>query len=119
MLFEQIVQQIINDPKEKTLHRIRIMLKELIYALSIFKKGKMSTDFSADEIKNLNSLQQELGSWHDRVILLSRIAKEKNKQNGILFQRLKSDVILLQTAIISNLLNLHYKLKTEKGSNLP
>jgi CHAD domain-containing protein len=110
MLYEQIIQQITKDPSEKTLHRIRIMLKELIYALSVFKKGKMSTDFSADEIKNLNSLQQELGSWHDRVILLSRITKEKNKQNGILFQRVKSDISILQTAIISNLLNLHYKL---------
>jgi CHAD domain-containing protein len=105
-LYEQILQQVNENSSEKALHRIRIMLKELIYSLSIFKKGKLTIDFNVEDIKNLNNLQQKLGNWHDLTILLNKITIENSKLGGILLQQVKSDIKSLQTEIISSLKNL-------------
>ena len=104
MLHEQIVQQIAENPSEKTLHRIRIMLKELIYTLSIFKKGKLTTNYTAADIKKLNSLQQTLGSWHDSIVLLNKIRSiaEERGTSYQLSELVENDVTEIQKRIIES-----------------
>jgi len=104
-LLDQIIQIISDIPDENMLHRIRILLKELIYTYSIIKKGRLKINFDAEFIKKLNNLQQKLGYWHDLKVLFDRIAKVDNHNEKLsrLLRRVNSDKSAFHAEIIDSL----------------
>ncbi|NVO12176.1 MAG: CHAD domain-containing protein [Bacteroidales bacterium] len=73
LLFNQIVQLTSDDLGEEVLHRIRKLIKELIYIFSTIKKAKMNTKYNSSFTLFLNTLQQKLGRWHDLSVLVELI----------------------------------------------
>jgi CHAD domain-containing protein len=71
-----LIKQNLNDNlDENILHKIRMQIKELIYSLSVMKKGSPVFKHSESFIKNLDKLQDKLGCWHDLKILLDWLNK--------------------------------------------
>jgi len=68
-----------NNPDEKALHRVRIKLKELIYTLSIIKKGSENLKFDIAIITYLKNLQLRLGEWHDLKVLIDYVNSIKGE----------------------------------------
>lgn len=69
-----LIKQNLNDNlDENILHKIRILLKELIYTLLLIRKGSTDFKFSESFMKSLDHLQENLGYWHDLKILLDWI----------------------------------------------
>ncbi len=115
------IQQISNENQdENKLHCIRIMLKDLIYLLSIVKHDESKRfKFRAAMIVYINKLQQKIGSWHDLKVLTERISRTESGRAGsvYLLQRINSDKNSIQIAIQEDLneLNGMNLFKIEKG----
>ena len=105
VLLNQICQMYSESQEDKNLHRIRIKLKELLYFISILKKGKIKIKYDIILNKRLNSLQQKLGDWHDLELLLNRIVRiEKPNEGGsILLFHLAKDKNKLKLEIVGGL----------------
>lgn len=100
-LFNQIKAIINSEPNEKSLHRIRIMLKELIYTLSVIKKGKNKFRFNPSIVASLKNLQQKLGEWHDLKVLFNKVESIK-VESAKLAQIIEVDRNYLLTGILND-----------------
>lgn len=76
-LFDEINQIAKNNPDEKALHRIRTMLKELVYTLIIIKKGKGKFKVEKSTLIYFDNLQQILGDWHDLEVLFKSVNQHR------------------------------------------
>ncbi len=93
---------------ENNLHRIRIMLKELIYTLSIIKKEKIKLKYSQSFVTSLNNLQQKLGRWHDLKVLFDRAIKANNLKIELveLLKFIEVDKNIIQNEVVDDLMKL-------------
>jgi CHAD domain-containing protein len=117
-LFLQLNTLVRSDTDENTLHRIRIMLKELLHTLSIISK-KNRKEYGESFISFLESLQLKLGNWHDLNGLYYRIAKNEIYRTKYisLLQTVEDDKNLLQIEAMDELIKLKvYKYVKKEGS---
>lgn len=83
-LFKQMKEIVSSNPNERTLHRFRIILKDLIYTLTIIKKGIVISEFNKASISYLKNLQQRLGEWHDLKVLCDYVNNIKRESANLI-----------------------------------
>jgi len=107
-LILQIFEMCNENLDETKLHRIRIILRELIYNFSIVKKSKIKLRYSSSFIRSVNNLQQDLGVWHDLKVLSDRMVKAENLKGELvsLLWLVENDKNSIQKKVIDDLLNL-------------
>jgi CHAD domain-containing protein len=66
------------EPEDETLHRTRVALKKLRYALECL--GRAGSDDPPLEIERLRAMQDALGEAHDRAVFTARIAKRVRRE---------------------------------------
>ncbi|MHC1705320.1 MAG: CHAD domain-containing protein [Tenuifilaceae bacterium] len=92
----------VNEPiDEIKLHSIRIIFKGIINFLALLKSCKQETAIDSGFIKKISKLQQEIGKWHDLVVL-----QRKNNAIGkykLLSKKIDSEINTLQTELIDDL----------------
>jgi CHAD domain-containing protein len=104
-VFNQIIKLISDSRDEDVLHRIRILLKELIFNLSIMKKAEMNTKYNSTFSVFLNNIHKKLGDWHDLSVFLSlinKIDKCRGRANNLL-RVVETDKGLIQQEIVDEL----------------
>jgi CHAD domain-containing protein len=67
----------LGDHQDETLHRTRIALKKLRYALE--SMGRIDPHEEPLEIERLRAMQDALGDAHDRAVLVARIARRRRR----------------------------------------
>ena len=80
----QLREKMFRDFKKDELHLIRKQLKELIYLSQIMKKKS-----TIKEIETYNKLQNTIGDWHDKNILIDFLQKKQNSLYKDSIQKLK------------------------------
>lgn len=114
--FNQVVELISDSTDEDVLHRIRILLKELIFNLSIMKKGKVNAKYNSAFSVLLNNVHKKLGNWHDLSVFVNLINKIDNcsgRANSLVLL-VESDKMLIHHEIIEELNKLK-EIKAKKG----
>lgn len=89
--------------KDKDLHRIRILLKELIYLVSLINKGNTKLKINLTLVIQLKNLQQELGDWHDLKVLLEEV-KRVTPTSKSFVEMIELDKKIMQENIVSKLI---------------
>lgn len=82
-IFNQMIE-------EDNLHRIRMLLKEYIYLLSILKKNILA-QIDISNLENLDNIQRKLGEWHDLKLLYDKILTLPSAQNVLEIIKVKKD----------------------------
>lgn len=118
-VFNQIIKLISDSTDEDVLHRIRILLKELIFNLSIMKKAKVNTKYNSTFSVLFNSIHKKLGDWHDLSVFMSLINKIDNcsgRANDLL-RLVESDKRQIHQVIVEELKKLREinPKKTKRG----
>ena len=85
---EGIRIQIQTAQEEKDYHQVRKQLKELKYNLSFADEDSKRLVYAVFPEKELSQLEEDLGNWHDQVIIISWLkrlisGKENEKQPSI------------------------------------
>lgn len=62
------------------LHSIRILIKEIIYTNALLKKCRLEQVNNPNFIIKLNQIQQNMGVWHDLVVLQKKIINLNSKK---------------------------------------
>ena len=103
--FNQVIELISDGTDEDVLHRIRILLKELTFNLSIMKKANVKTKYNSTFSVLLNSIHKKLGNWHDLFVFLSQINKIDNCSGRVnnLIRLVESDNRLIHQEIVEDL----------------
>ena len=83
---EQLNKKLFQKLRQDELHLIRKQVKELIY-LSQMIKDKTTTQ----KIKAYDKLQNAIGKWHDKKVLIELLKKNKNGSYKTAIDKLKSD----------------------------
>lgn len=117
--FNQVVELIRDSTDEDVLHRIRILLKELIFNLSIMKKAEVNTRYNSAFSVLINNIHKKLGDWHDLSVFMSLISKIDNCSGRVnnLLQLVESDKRLIHQEIVEELKKLREinPKKTKRG----
>jgi len=117
--FKQVIELISDSTDEDVLHRIRILLKELIFNLSIMKKAKVNTKYNSAFSVLLNNINKKLGNWHDLSVFMNLINKIDNcsGQANNLLRLVESDKRLIHLEIVEELKKLREinPKKTKRG----
>ncbi|NOU19018.1 MAG: CHAD domain-containing protein [Bacteroidales bacterium] len=117
--FNQVIELISDSTDEDVLHRIRILLKELTFNLSIMKKAKVKTKYNSTFSVLLNSIHKKLGNWHDLFVFLSLINEIDDCCGRAinLLQIVESDKGLIHQEIVEDLKKLRgiKPKKTKRG----
>lgn len=103
--FNQVIELIGDSPDEDVLHRIRILLKELIFNLSIIKKAKVNTKYNSTFSVLLNNVHKKLGDWHDLSVFLNMVNNIDNyngRANNLLLI-VETDIGLIHQEIVEEL----------------
>jgi CHAD domain-containing protein len=107
----EIIQRLtVEVLKPKTIHELRILLKEFYYNLSITEPGEKN------EFKKTNFLQDLIGRWHDFTTIINHLnlvkhQRSMNQRNTIQLERVK--VVLAGNAAV-----LLMKIHKEKNAAL-
>jgi len=102
-LLTNLIKAVSEPIDEKKLHGIRIIFKGIISFVALLKSCKQKTAIDLDFIKNINKLQQEIGKWHDLVVLQRKI--NAIGKYDFLAERIDSEIIALQTELIDNIIS--------------
>lgn len=91
-----------NPLKKKEVHKLRKILKEFYYSLSIFGAKN-------DQIKKIDNIQELLGEWHNNVVLQGYL--QKAVHSGHLDHKEKKIIALVKDKISTQTRVLFEKVK--------
>lgn len=107
LYLQQLLSELMNKTKvdinEKSLHSIRILLKDLISILLLLKESKQNFQIDPKFAAYINSIQKKLGKWHDISVLLEKVRVMNNRKFESIQQLIGDDKKALQSKIIARL----------------
>lgn len=114
----QIIQISSGNLDEHKLHRIRVILRELIYTLSIMRKGRPQLNYTSPFILPIKNLQQKLGKWHDLKVLLDRLVQADYPKLQLvhLLRFIEADKHAIRIEVIDDLMNLKLVKRNKRGN---
>jgi CHAD domain-containing protein len=75
ILNNQVTSMMVADEwTDEEIHELRKKLKELLYTINIFQ-------FAGTESKSIDSLQDLIGKWHDKVVIAGKLTNKKLYKN--------------------------------------
>ena len=77
------------------LHKYRKQLKQLLYCSSLLTSKQKDKLLSSKEHKRIDKLQDEIGQWHDNILLLTEIEKGTFKVSPTFQQTIKKETELM------------------------
>lgn len=80
-----------HNGNNKELHEYRKQLKQLLYCANLLTPHQKARLLSAKQFDRLDKLQDEIGRWHDNILLLARIKKDHLKVSPQFMGHLKNE----------------------------
>jgi len=105
---------------KRSLHDIRTLIKNILYSIALLKKAKQRVFIDKPLIDHLNKTQQELGKWHDLMVLNGKIKSLTKQYHLNTLQSIVNDKLEIKLSEIINLLLILYSLfHKKKGTEVP
>lgn len=87
---------------DKILHKIRILVKRMVYIHEMNEKAGYGTLLPAIYFDGLVQIQRDIGRWHDCQVILTTIAKHETEAS-IFISTLYAEMITLRSQVVERL----------------